>query len=197
MHRSAALAAAAALLVALPSCSRTPAEPDPGPATSAGAPSIPPLQWDVPGSWTALDVPRGGPRKAAYKVPRAANDKEDVEVHVLFHGTGSQGDVEKNFRSWFEQFDGDVGAAAKRESFTVRGMQVEVVEVEGTYKVALAPPSGRTKKSPVEMVKKGYRMLGAAVRAGDRGNWFFKATGPDETVQSARSAFRALLESAR
>ncbi|HSN96889.1 MAG TPA: hypothetical protein VLS89_01280 [Candidatus Nanopelagicales bacterium] len=185
------------LLVLLPACSRAPAEPDPGPVSSASAPRVPPLQWDVPGSWTALDVPRGGPSRAAYKVPRAANDKEDVEVHVLFRGTGSQGDVDENLRSWLQQFDGDVASTAKRESFTVRGMPVDLLEVAGTYRVALTPPSSRTKKSPVEMVKKDHRMIAAVVRTGDRGNWFFKMTGPDETVQSARSALRTLLESVR
>jgi hypothetical protein len=192
-----ALAAAALIVTAIPACSRAPAEPEPAQAAPTSAPAVAPLQWDVPGSWTALEAPRSGPRKAAYKVPRAANDKEDVEVHVLFFGTGSQGDVEKNFKSWFEQFDGDVAATAKREVFEVRGMQVELVEVTGTYKVALAPPRGPAKKSPVEMVKKGHRLLGAAVKTPDRGNWFFKLTGPDETVQSARSALRGLLDSVR
>jgi hypothetical protein len=35
------------------------------------------------------------------------------------------------------------------------------------------------------------------VRTKDRGNWFFKLVGPDETVQAARSAFRRMVESAR
>jgi hypothetical protein len=188
--------AAAALLAALPACSRAPAEPDPPPAAQ-GAPAVAPLQWDAPGSWTALDVPRGGAKKAAYKVPRAANDKEDAEVLVLFHGTGSQGDVDRNFREWFGQFDGDVSASAKRASFEVRGLRVEMVEVTGTYKIGLTPTRGSSKRSPVEMVKKGQRLIGAAVTTPDRGTWFFKLTGPDETAQSARSALRALLDSVR
>lgn len=194
-----ALAAAAlvALVAALPACSRTPAEPEQDQPAPASAPAVAPLVWDAPGSWTTLDVPRAAARKATYKVPRAANDKEDAEVQVLFYGTGSQGDVEKRFEEWFAQFDGNVAASAKRESFEVRGMPVDVVEVSGTYKVALAPPRGPVKKSPVEMVKKGYRLLGAAVRTPDRGTWFFKVIGPDETVQSARSALRGLLESVR
>lgn len=189
---------AAFLWIAIPACSRTPAEPDASPsAASAAAPAVAPLQWDVPGSWTTLDVPRAGPQKAAYKVPKAANDKEDVEVRVLFFGTGSQGDVEKNFKSWFDQFDGDAGAAAKRERFTVRGMDVEMVDVRGTYKIALTRSPAPMRRSPVQMVKNDYRLLGAAVKTPDRGNWFFKMTGPDETVQSARSALRGLIESAR
>jgi hypothetical protein len=188
--------AAAALLVALPACSRAPAEPDPPPAASS-APAVAPLRWDAPGGWTTLDVPRTGAKKAAYKVPRAANDKEDAEVQVLFYGTGSQGDVERNFKEWFGQFDGDVGPSAKRGSFEVRGLRVETVEVAGTYKIGLTPTRGSSKKSPVQMVKQGQRLIGAAVTTPDRGTWFFKMTGPDESVQSARSALRSLLESVR
>lgn len=192
-----AAAALAALLAAPSACSRAPAEPEQSQPAPSSAPAVAPLQWDVPGSWTTLATPRDGARRATYKVPRAANDKEDVEVHVLFHGTGSQGDVDKNFRSWFAQFDGDAASAARREVFQVRGMEIEMVEVSGTYKVALGPDRGPAKKSPVEMVKKGHRLIGAAVKTPDRGNWFFRMTGPDETVQSARSALRSLLESAR
>ena len=190
------LPAALALALALPACSRAPDEPEPSAAASS-APAVAPLAWDVPGSWTTLDVPRTGPKKAAYKAPKAADDKEDVEVHVLFYGTGSQGDPEKHFRAWFDQFDGDVGKDAKRERLEVRGMEIETVEVAGTYKISLTPGAGPNKKSPVQMVKKGSRLVGAVVKTKDRGNWFFKMTGPDETVQSARSALRGLLESVR
>ncbi len=69
--------------------------------------------------------------------------------------------------------------------------------MSGTYAIPLTPtPPGR-KTSPVQMVKKKWRLYGAVVRTPDRGNWFFKLVGPDETVQAARSAFRAMLETAR
>ncbi|WP_437651220.1 hypothetical protein [Sorangium sp. So ce362] len=199
MHtRRASLARAAILALAVSACSRAAAEPEPEPPPAvSGAPAVAPLAWDVPGSWAALEAPRAGPRKALYKVRRAADDKDDVEVQVLSFGMGSQGDVEANFREWFAQFDGDVGAKARRDSFEVRGMRVELVEVAGTYKIPLGPQAGARRRAPVEMVKDGYRLVGAAVRTPDRGNWFFRMVGPDETVQSARSAFRSLLESLR
>ncbi|WP_433937590.1 hypothetical protein AB3662_23500 [Sorangium cellulosum] len=198
LPRSALLALAAILAPVVPACSRTVAEPEPEPPPAvSGGPVVAPLAWDVPAAWSALEVPRVGPRKARYKAPRVANDKEDVEVQVLWFGLGSNGDVEANFKEWFAQFDGDVGAKARRASFEVRGMPVETVEVVGTYTIALGPKAGAVRRAPVEMVKDGYRLLGAAVRTPDRGNWFFRMVGPDETVQSARSAFQRLLESVR
>ncbi|WP_104982513.1 hypothetical protein [Sorangium cellulosum] len=195
--RGSSLARAAFLAVGVCSCSRTTAEPEPPPPAVSSAPGIEPLRWDVPGGWTALDVPRGGPQKAVYRVPRSGDDKDDAEVHVLWFGLGSKGDVEANFKEWFSQFDGDVGARARRGAFEVRGLRVETVEASGTYAIALGPKAVARKRAPVEMVKDGYRLLGAAVRTPDRGTWFFRMVGPDETVQSARSALRILLESVR
>jgi hypothetical protein len=49
----------------------------------------------------------------------------------------------------------------------------------------------------MQMVKENWRLLGAVVKTPDRGNWFFKLVGPNETVQAARATFRTLIESAR
>jgi len=158
---------------------------------------VAPLVWDVPGAWTVMEAPGSGSRKAIYKVPKAGNDKEDAELTVFFFGTGSKGDPAPNFKEWFGQFDGDVGATAARESFEARGLKVETVEVTGTYKIAMGPALGPKKKPPMQMVKQNFRLYGAVVKTPDRGNWFFKLTGPDETVQAARPAMRTLFESAR
>jgi hypothetical protein len=183
----------------LASCSKAPAEPDRPASTQTAAPAVAPLVWDAPGSWAKLEVRGGpaGPEKAAYRIDKAGNDKEDAEVHVYFYGTGAKGDVAANFKEWFSQFDGDVGATAARDRFQAHGFEVETVEVSGTFKISLTPPGRGMKKSPVQMVKNNWRLYGAVVKSGDRGNWFFKLVGPDETVQSAKSALRGMLESAR
>jgi len=188
----------AAALVALAACSKAPAEPDaPAPAErSTSAPAVAPLHWDAPGAWAKLDVPSYGDKKAAYRV-EAGSGADDAEATVFFHGTGAKGDPAASFKEWFAQFDGDVGASAVREHLHAKSLAVETVEVSGTYKIGLTPaPRGR-KESPMQMVKKSYRLYGAVVKTPDRGNWFFKLVGPDEMVQRARSAFRAMVESAR
>ena len=184
-------------LLAAAGCSKAPAEPEPTAQTASAAPAVTPLTWDVPGTWTALPASRSGPKKAVYKVEKAGNDKEDAELDVLFFGTGAEGDPDKIFKEMFGTFDGDVGASAKRERFEVRGMKVEIVDTSGTYKQALSPPVGPKKQSPVQMVKQNWRLHAAVVKTPDRGNWFFKLTGPDETVQAASPAFRTLVESAK
>ena len=186
---------AAIALLALAACSKAPAEPDSIPASAA--PQVAPLRWDAPGTWTRLDVPPGRAERAAYQLDRVGDEKGNAEVHVFFFGTGSGGDPARAFREWFDQFDGDAGGGAVRERFTAHGFEVETVEVGGTYKVDLAPRHPTKKVSPVQMIKKDYRLLGAVVKTPDRGNWFFKLTGPENAVQAARSAFRGMLESVR
>jgi hypothetical protein len=193
-------ALALALAVLAPACNRAASEPE-GSAPPATMPGLAPVVWDTPGSWTTVNAPnapRSDARKASYNVPKAGNDKEEAEVLVTFNGTGDKGDPAKTYKEWFDQFDGNLGPTAKREEFVNgHGLKVEMVEVAGTYKVALAPPVGPQKKAAVQMVKNDFRLVGAVVKTPDRGNWFFKLTGPNETVQSARSALRTLLESAR
>jgi hypothetical protein len=182
-------------LVALASCGKVPAEPDS--TASSATPRTSPLLWDAPGSWTRLDVPPGRAERAAYTLDRLGGDKGPAEVHAFFFGTGAGGDPAKIFKDWLGQFDGDAGAGAARERFSTHGLEVETVEVEGTYKIDLTPQRRGHTTAPVQMVKKDYRLYGAVVKTPDRGNWFFKLTGPDEAVEAARSAFHTMLESAR
>jgi hypothetical protein len=182
----------------LAACNRAPAEPERAVSSSTPAAAVAPLLWDTPFAWAKLDIPAGSAgKKAAYRVTPAGNDKEDAEVNVFFFGTGAKGDPGPNFKEWFDQFDGDVGATATREAFEVHGLKVETVEVTGTYKIGLTPTPRGKRASPVQMVKNKWRLYGAVVKTPDRGNWFFKMTGPDESVQAGKSQLHALLESAR
>jgi hypothetical protein len=185
------------IAAALAACNRAPAEPDRRPASSVTLPSVAPLVWDAPGTWTRLESPPTGFQKAAYRIARTGNDKEDAEVSVLFFGTGAKGDPAPAFKAWLGQFQGDVTKDTKREEIDVKGFKVETLEVAGTYKIALTPPTAGHNHPPVQMVKEHYRLYGCVVKTPDRGNWFFKLTGPDETVQSAKSALRGMLETLR
>lgn len=185
-----------ALFAALPACRDKPQEIA-TPVASAQAPAVAPLVYEVPGTWTKLGESQVGAKRAGYKVPRAGEDKEDAELTVFFFGTGSQGDADRSFGEWFGQFDGDAAGAAARKSFDAPAGKVDTVEVMGTYKVPLGPAVGPRKKSPMQMVKEKWRLYGAVVRTKDRGNWFFKLVGPDETVLAAKSGLEAALQAAK
>jgi hypothetical protein len=194
---SLALVPLVALLAVVSACNKAPAEPDAPPAPSVTTPAVAPLGWDAPAAWTRLDSPPTGPQKAGYRINHTGNDKDDAEVAVLFFGTGSKGDPAPIVKSWLGQFQGDAGANATHDQRDVKGFKLETTEVSGTYKIALTPPTPGHNHPPVQMVKEHFRMIVAVVRTPDRGNWFFKLTGPDETVQAARSALGGLFETLR
>jgi hypothetical protein len=189
---------ALAALISAAGCRDKPQELAPPPVTTAAAQqAVAPLVYEIPGTWTRMSESATSPKRAVIKVPKAGADTEDAELNVFFFGTGSQGDPDKTFKAWFEQFDGNAAATADRQSFDSPAGKVDSIEVFGTYKVALGPPVGPNKKSPMQMVKDKWRLYAAVVHTRERGNWFFKLVGPDETVQAARNALRTSLEAAR
>ena len=130
-------------------------------------------------------------RAATYRVPAAAGDPEDGECAVFFFGPGQGGGVEANIDRWigqFEQPDGKPSAErAKRQTETVDGIPVSLIDLSGTYKGG-GPSMGAT--AP----KTGYRLLGA-IATGPQAGIFFKLTGPAKTVTAAEKEFRAMLAS--
>lgn len=206
--RPRALFVASALFVvgaALSGCSRTD-EPD-GSARERRESVVAPLVYEVPATWTKVDkqdvviedtkkrkAVSASPVRGIYKLPKVGEDKEEAELQVMFPGLGKPGEPEPIVKEWLDSFDGKAGDTAVREKLEVGGIQIELIEVAGTWKVPLAPGVGPQKRAPVSMVKKGFRLLGAVVKVPQRGNWFFRLVGPDETVLAGKSGFRAMLE---
>lgn len=179
-------------------CSDAPQEITTTPVMTGGqAPAVPPLVYELPGTWTKLGEANVGSKKAGFKVPKTGADTEDAEIVVFFFGTGSQGDPDRVFKEWFDQFDGNAAAAATRKSFDSPAGKVDTIEVAGTYKVPLGPAVGPKKKSPMQMVKEKWRLYGAVVRTKERGNWFFRLVGPDETVQASKGGLETALQAAK
>jgi len=188
-----ALALAGLVVVGAPACNRQ-AEPETERGENTGTP-LEPLSYEVPGTWTIVAEGKHGARKATYRIK--GGDKEEAELEVFFFGTGKAGDPTPILAEWKKQFDGDVVEDKKTDAFTSAAGKVDWIELSGTYKQGLSPPVGPKKKSPVQMVKKNFRLLGAVVHTKDRGNWFFKLKGPEDTVQSVKSGFRTMLETAK
>ena len=193
MRRSFALVA----LALLSACSSKTGEPAP-PAPKSSEPRVPPVVFDVPATWTQTESSDTRERRGGYKVPKVGADSEDAELLVLFFGTGSNGDRDKQWDPWFAQYDGDAKADATRaELRSGAGLAIETFEFVGSYKLNMGPRRPGMTKSPVQMVKKDFRMIGAVVKAGERGNWFVRLVGPNETVLAARDPFLEMLKSAR
>ena len=130
-------------------------------------------------------------RRAQYRVPGKAGDGECT---VFYFGPGQGGDPMQNAERWAEQFTLADGTPArstmKTSEVAVGGLKIFMVEVAGTYK------GGMTMTAAPAVPKPGYRLLGA-VAPGPDANWYFKLTGPDETVSEQRNAFTSMVKSSR
>jgi hypothetical protein len=77
---------------------------------------------------------------------------------------------------------------ATRESRTVNGLSIALVDVSGTYVAEVTPGSDARHNTP------GYR-LRAAVVATPGGPYFIKLTGPAKTVAAQADAFDGFVSS--
>lgn len=165
---------------ATPATAFPPVDPESGMGENA-------LSWTVPAGWIS-EPPANEMRRAQYRVSGAAGDAECV---VFYFGAGRGGAPMQNAERWASQFNQPDGAdpiaAMSTETIDVNGATVLLVETAGTYGVD--PMSGGTGQ-PLPR----YMLLGA-IAEGPDANWFFKFTGPEETVRSNESAFQEMVRS--
>ena len=137
------------------------------------------LHWAAPEGWSAK--PPSAMRRASYAVPGRAGDA-DMSIVVL---PGEAGGDFANVNRWRDQIglpplaDDAALAAASMRVRTGAG-EALVVDFAGRGKGPQAKP----------------RLL-AAILSRQGESWFFKMTGPDETVEGAKPPFLGLLRSLR
>ena len=135
----------------------------------------PAITWKVPPTWQTGTNPNAM-RIATY------HPSPDTDVSVSRAGGSSDANIER----WIGQFD-DAGQD-KRTEKTVRGLDVKLVEVSGTYvgggmmPAAAAEPHG------------GWMLVGAVVETAGS-HYFFKLLGPAAQVRAARPSFDSLIAS--
>ena len=153
--------------------------PGGGQVAAPATDSNPGLAWNVPKNWnTGEQRPM---RLATYGIPAAAGDGEGAECAVFYFGPAQGGGVQENLDRWVGQFEHPKDP--QRSQSSVNGFPVYRVSVKGDY---LAPSGPMMQSSGT---KKGYALMGAIVE-GPAGRVFFKITGPDRTVQSAKHGSR-------
>jgi len=159
------------------------AAPMPAAATAATSLTVPGGVFTLPASWTPQQ-PTSQMRLAQAAIPGPAGAGE---LAVFYFGPGGGGGLEANLQRWINQVEPD--QEPTRDSFTLGTWKVTWVEVVGTLKPSNMG-TGPDKPLP------GSRLLGAVVE-GEGGPWFFKATGPAETLAAQRDAFLDMLKSGR
>ena len=140
---------------------------------------------DLPQSWT-FSEPSSTMRLAEATF---AGPGGPALLTVFFFGLGGGGGVEANLERWAGQIEVAAGSEPQRDSFAVGGFTISTIAAEGTLR-----PSGMG-AGPTEPVP-GSRLLGAVIE-GPGGPWFFKLTGPAETVAAAGADFDRMLRSVR
>ena len=160
----------------------------PSDATHGGGAAGPDLQWQGQDGWRSVR-PSSSMRVAEWALPKVDGDAEDASL-VVFHFPGG-GDVQSNLDRWYAQFEQPDGRpsseVARVANRTVAGMRVTVTDISGTFAGGMMGMGGGASAS-----KPDYRLLAAIVET-DTGPWFFKLTGPKNTVEHWHGSFDLFL----
>jgi hypothetical protein len=154
--------------------------------------SLATLTFAAPAGWKTVAT-SSSMRVAQFALPRASGDAADAELVVYYFG-GSGGTVEANIERWLGQMQQPDGkpskAVAKRESRTVNGLKVTLVDVGGTYVAEMTPGAKERHNSA------NFRLRAAVIET-PNGPYFIKLTGPATTVAAAEKSFEAFLSSVK
>ncbi len=150
------------------------------------------LTFSAPAGWKASG-PSSSMRVAQFALPRAAGDSADADLVVYYFG-GSGGTVEANIERWLGQMQQPDGrpssAVAKRDTRTVNGLKVTLVDVSGRYVAEMTPGAAPRHNSP------DFRLRAAVIET-PNGPYFIKLTGPARTIAAADKAFEQFLGSVK
>ena len=132
-------------------------------------------------------------RVTEFQIPRVPGDAEDGEL-VIFYFGGSGGGVDANLERWIGQMEQPDGRSsfevASTVGFDTNGLDVTLLDVQGTYVAAVSPGSATRFNKPK------FRLLAAVVET-SIGPFFFKLTGPERTIARWDNQFSAFLRTVR
>jgi hypothetical protein len=148
------------------------------------------LTFTAPPEWKPVTV-SSSMRVAQWALPHAAGDSQDGELVVYYFG-GQGGSLDANIERWVGQMKQPEGrpSPVKRDSRTINGLKVTLVDLTGTYVAEMAPGSGQLHNSP------GFRMRAGYIETAN-GPYFIKLVGPAKTIGAFEKQFEAFLASVK
>lgn len=145
------------------------------------------LVYQTPDSWVK-EIPSSRMRRAQYKLP-GQNGAGDAEMAV-FVFPGSGGAVSANIDRWIGQFRQPDGSSSSDKAVVdekvINGLKMTTVSLTGTYLKSASMMSG-----DVEELK-NYELMAVIVET-ETDPWFFKVTGPEETINYWKDSFNDFL----
>lgn len=168
-------------------------QPAPAPSPEGAPPPASPagggggLDYQIPEGWVA-EPPANTMRLAQARIPGEAGDGE---LALFYFGPGGGGGIEANIQRWLGQLEAAPGTDPERETFETGELTVHTVVGRGTL-----TPSPMTMQGGTPEPQPGSMLLGAVVE-GPGGPWFFKVTGPAETLEPYRDDFFEMVRNAR
>lgn len=159
-----------------------------GPVAEGAPIQAPGVTFHLPEHWQQ-EPPASNMRLAQAAIPAPeGSDAGPAQLTVFYFGPGGGGGINANLDRWVAQVDVDPSVPPKRVVTDLSsGLRAHWVEVQGTLQPSMMG-TGPTEPTP------DSTLLGAVVE-GPQGPWFFKATGPTETLDAERGAFFAMLRS--
>jgi hypothetical protein len=147
------------------------------------------IVYSAPDGWEK-ETPSSRMRKAQYKLP-GQDGAADAEMAV-FVFPGSGGAVSANIDRWIGQFKQPDGSSSKDKASidekVINGLKMTTVSLTGTYMKSATMMGG-----DVEELK-DYALLAVIVET-ESDPWFFKTTGPEETINYWQDSFNDFLQS--
>lgn len=161
-----------------------------GPGGGGGpSPDDLPVDWKVPEAWSESE-PSSSMRVAEYRLPGNSGGNS-ATLAVFYFGADAGGSVQANIDRWIGQFEvsgeKSAGEQADVRRKKVGGMTVHTVTLSGTYNPGMGMGGGGG-------AKEGQRLRGTIVESPE-GPVFFKAVGPEATIEAHDEAFRSLVQS--
>jgi hypothetical protein len=130
-------------------------------------------------------------RVAEFVLPGRDSAATSAELVIYYFGGGG-GSVDANIQRWLGQMQQPDGRAtsdvATRESKTINGLKVSLLDVSGTYVAEMRPGATEKHNSP------GFRMRTAVVET-PGGPYYLKLVGPAATVATWNASFNEFVAS--